>query len=222
MPTIGIVTIDSDENVTVTSVLEATGFQLITIQNKTQLTHISSLVILSENPSNFRSVCEWIASAQEQSAVFTWVFSPNCTEGEKDIFLQLGANGVVDQSGRINELILLVRNFFLRKERTPTNTIWSESHDKLAMKEANLSIIIDGEKEISLTKLEFQAISILFNQVNTAVSYEKLYVSVWGDMYENNRKYRVANLIFHIRGKLGDVEGELIRTIRSKGYMLSI
>lgn len=222
MPTIGIVTIDSDENVTVTSVLEATGFQLITIQNKTQLTHISSLVILSENPSNFRSVCEWIASAQEQSAVFTWVFSPNCTEGEKDIFLQLGANGVVDQSGRINELILLVRNFFLRKERTPANTIWSESHDKLAMKEANLSIIIDGEKEISLTKLEFQAISILFNQVNTAVSYEKLYVSVWGDMYENNRKYRVANLIFHIRGKLGDVEGELIRTIRSKGYMLSI
>ena len=56
-----------------------------------------------------------------------------------------------------------------------------------------------------------------------AIKYEELYKNVWKDT-ANERKYRVANVIFHLRKKIEqDVnKPQYIKTIRSKGYMLTV
>ncbi|MDN3193933.1 winged helix-turn-helix domain-containing protein, partial [Enterococcus faecalis] len=63
----------------------------------------------------------------------------------------------------------------------------------------------------------------LFKHAGQTITYEELYKNVWKDT-ANERKYRVANVIFHLRKKIEqDVnKPQYIKTIRSKGYMLTV
>lgn len=81
-------------------------------------------------------------------------------------------------------------------------------------------------QEVSLTKLEFQTISFLQENIGKAMSYEEIYQAVWQEKHTGspleNRQYRISNLIFHLRKKMeiNNVHPNYIKTVRSKGYML--
>jgi diguanylate cyclase (GGDEF)-like protein len=57
------------------------------------------------------------------------------------------------------------------------------------------------DKEISLTKNEFLFLSILFSSSNYQVSYEKIYLHLWGSEYINKRE-SVKTLVKLLRKKL--------------------
>lgn len=75
----------------------------------------------------------------------------------------------------------------------------------------------------SFNKIEFFTIEYLYKHAGQTITYEELYKNVWKDT-ANERKYRVANVIFHLRKKIEqDVnKPQYIKTIRSKGYMLTV
>ena len=83
-------------------------------------------------------------------------------------------------------------------------TVTKNLSERLYLIAPNLSVCLGSGEEILLTN-------------------EELYKNVWKDT-ANERKYRVANVIFHLRKKIEqDVnKPQYIKTIRSKGYMLTV
>lgn len=224
MHKIGVVTIESMHNLTVNVLLKSNGYCPVEIEKKESIEELDSLIILSEKKEDFSKVCDWIISAQEQFHTFVWVFSAQCSEKERAVYIQLGANGVVNHEEQISELIFLARNVLFKTSHLNLDSVLEETTSNVILKPENLSVIFNGDNEIQLTQLEFQLVNHLYKKVNNAVSYEELNKVLWSGAYDKENRYRVANLVFHIREKFGGGgENEsLLRTVRSKGYMLCL
>nr|WP_236674834.1 winged helix-turn-helix domain-containing protein [Enterococcus sp. BWR-S5] len=87
----------------------------------------------------------------------------------------------------------------------------------------NRSVVIGGDREIGLTKLEYQLLELLFARDGKAVTYEEIHEDVWGKKQTFSRA-RIANLMFHLRQKMevDPLYPKYVRTVRSKGYMLDL
>nr|WP_277989067.1 MULTISPECIES: helix-turn-helix domain-containing protein [Enterococcus] len=84
--------------------------------------------------------------------------------------------------------------------------------------------MIDGDVEVSLTKLEFKLLDVLSQKPKMTFSYDEIEKQVYGSD-SKTRQYRITNLIYHLRRKLERTTGQnkvYIKTVRSRGYMLDI
>lgn len=93
------------------------------------------------------------------------------------------------------------------------------------MNAQNHSIQLPNQTEVSLTNLEYKLLALLDTRVNQAFTYENIYSSIWDSKREtelSEKKYRIANMVFHIRNKLKrhDINPNVLRTVRSVGYLL--
>jgi two-component system alkaline phosphatase synthesis response regulator PhoP len=225
MHKIGIIKNNSKENGTLKSLLKVNGFELIYIDKKGEEENIESIILLNEDPTDFKFVCEWLISTQENFKTFVWLFVPGCKKNEKEVFFQLGANAVIDNEEKVNELVQMIKNYFFRMELMNNTPFNKDSKAAFELHDNNLSVSIDGGNEVSLTKKEFQVLSILYNNANATVTYEKLYKSIWNREYKDIQKYRLANVVYHLREKLEKLEkgkGDSIKTVRTRGYLLNI
>ncbi|WP_256924823.1 winged helix-turn-helix domain-containing protein [Candidatus Enterococcus mansonii] len=194
---------------------------------------MDALIIEETSTLGLKGTCELILELRRNFKALIWVVSQNISKTSKMVYLQLGADGVTDKEVEQEESIIQLSNLLKRvKEKTTTNDEKKKivdikhSEGSLDLIPENLSVMVEGQKEICLTKLEFQIISYLINHSGKAVTYEEIYEHVWKDDYNNcqegNKQYRVSNLIFHLRKKLekDSAKPKYIKTIRSKGYML--
>lgn len=85
-----------------------------------------------------------------------------------------------------------------------------------------MCVLLDNEQTVYLTKLEYRALSILHAASPRAVSYKEMYEEIWGAPYDE-RNYRIANIIFHLRVKLEkNVRNpQIVKTVRSNGYLFN-
>lgn len=199
--------------------------QLLEKENNV-LQHIETLIIDVDRLNNFNWVCEIIMNLRKQTTLPLWILtSSNYTNRtNRIVYLQLGVDGVLDKEHGLDEPILMMRNLMQRfkQQVTPKNTLSSESV-QFKLIPQNLSVSLNHGEEVNLTKLEFLTIEYLHKHARETMTYEDIYENVWNDSY-GNRKYRVSNLVFHLRKKLeSDIEKpKYIKTIRSKGYMLNV
>ncbi|WP_242585598.1 MULTISPECIES: winged helix-turn-helix domain-containing protein [unclassified Enterococcus] len=187
-------------------------------------------IIIEENHSqNIGMICELIILIKKESNPFVWVISNRKNNMNHIVYLQLGADGILDE-----ELDFEVSKLFLtntlnrcknkdgasidRKEQSTKSASGSDFH----LRPCNYSVVLNGT-EINLTKLEFKAIEFLQTQQGVAVSYEEIYKNVW-ENEGNDKQYRVSNLIFHLRQKIETDAARpvYIKTVRSKGYKLAL
>lgn len=189
---------------------------------------IDTLIIEDADLNNINWLCELIMKVRKQSTLPLWVLgsSKENSRTNRIVYLQLGADGIIDPDYEMDESLLMIRNLmkrFKQKERPQIvkDTVSEVTDFKLIPQ--NLSVCLENGKEVSLTKLEFLTIEYLHKHARKTMTYEDIYQNVWNDTYRN-RKYRVSNLVFHLRKKLEiDIEKpNYIKTIRSKGYMLNI
>lgn len=197
---------------------------------------MDALIIEETATFGLKSICELILELRKNVKALIWVFSENLSKTSKMIYLQLGADGVAAKEEEYEESILQLSNILKRvkEEKTTTNNLdfvfeqKNSESSSLELIPNNFSVLLEGESEINLTKLEFQTISFLVQHIGQAVTYEEIYQNVWKDDFNNceegNKQYRVSNLIFHLRKKLevDTAKPKYIKTIRSKGYMLAI
>jgi len=77
-----------------------------------------------------------------------------------------------------------------------------------------------GEREIMLTKTEFDLLHILLEQRDIVLSREYLYEHIWGYNFETNSK-SLDVYIGYLRRKLDDSGDErLLHTVRGVGYVM--
>lgn len=217
MSTIGMAIINAQSNVALYGIIKASGYTVQEITRKDQLKNIDSLVISSDNQADFFQLCEWLINVREMKGCFVWVYTPKFGDQEREAFLQLGANAVIDNPDRIGEISFLIKN---TQARLMPLINQNAGFYPLVLNELNMSIVLDGESEVLLTRLEYQIISLLYRNANTTVTYEQISLVLWEGKLVRDQNYRITNLIFHLRRKLGSKGEALIQTVRSKGYLL--
>lgn len=203
--------------------------KVLTKDNVAQyIDQLDALIIGASPDQDVGYTCQLLMEMKENSSAFVWVLSPQAPQSMRIVYLKLGAMGVLSDECNATEVQLLISNAVGKNKIDDVVTNASEKYlEDIGQKTAielvpkNLSVRIDGSEEIPLTRLEFKTIELLYRNRNVTVSYEELYDSIW-KMGFDNKNYRIANLIFHLRKKMEkDIANPVfIKTIRSKGYML--
>ncbi|MBO0466908.1 response regulator transcription factor [Enterococcus plantarum] len=184
------------------------------------------IIINEQQAQNIGMICELIILLKKKQDTFIWVISERENKMNHIVYLQLGADGIIDNECAPEECQLMITNALNRyKNAHQVNVKRTEkvSNDcQFQLRPCNFSVILNGI-EINLTKLEFKTIEFLQTQQGVAVSYEEIYKNVW-ENDGNDKQYRVSNLIFHLRQKIEKdaAHPEYIKTVRSKGYKLSM
>lgn len=189
------------------------------------------LIIRDDENQWVGNICEMIISFKQNSNVLLWVVSEELEQANRSIYIRLGADGILGNEGEPENLSNLISNMLTSVNKICEINSGAEMELNMeATKESpfklvnsNLSVIVNGEDEISLTKLEFLTIEFLYTNLGKAVSYEDIYKNVWKTAC-GERRYRVSNMIFNLRKKIEQDEHrpQFIKTVRSKGYMLTI
>lgn len=188
---------------------------------------IDGVIIFDEEQKNVGETCNLILKIKNASIPFVWTFSKEIPEVNRLVYLQLGAVGNFHKGCEPEELRLIIRNTMMSRQQlsNPIESMEIPNKKKadVELLSDNRSVVIGGDKEIGLTKLEYQLLELLFSSGGKAVTYEEIHEDVWGRKQTFSRA-RIANLMFHLRQKMevDPLYPKYVRTVRSKGYMLDL
>lgn len=198
------------------------------------------IIIHEEKDSNFSRMCELFLVIKGKFSFYVWIFSEQVSSINRQIYLQLGADSIFGDTHFPEEIALHIKNALDRQKNFYQKSLEAQTnkphylHAKkkeldscFKLNAKNLSLeIVEGKNqgvEISLTRLEYQLLNVLYSRPREAFTYKEIYECLWEENYQEN-PYRISNLVFHIRGKLmkATINPMIISTVRSKGYMLDI
>ena len=229
MAVIGIITLTGTIEPAFIELFDKEELQLETLPDietaKKRAPELSGLIIVDEKQTEIGESCGLITQIREHKELLIWVCGTNISIVNRLIYLQLGVDGNIDLS-EAQECFLIVRNALLRRNIPIKASQPVEKSEYLSpnfeMIPRNQSVLVNGNQEIELTRLEYRILDILSQQPKQTLNYEELYKHLWGTI-SNDRdgKPRLANIVFHLRGKLekNPLNPRLIKTVRSKGYM---
>lgn len=124
---------------------------------------------------------------------------------------ELGAVDYIPKPFHLKELLIRIKNALPKKFTKEKWEIENITIDIQAMR-----VERDGET-FSLTKKEYDILSILINNSPNVVSRNEILDNVWGqNKYPSNRT--IDNTVLKLRQILGDKGPELIHSIRGVGY----
>ncbi|ALS36545.1 two-component system response regulator VicR [Enterococcus rotai] len=197
------------------------------------LNELDAILIKKNDILSSTTIFRLLIEIRKKTTKFLWILSEVKENSERTLFLELGANMVFDSSNNLDEVALIISNNLCTvKGEMKEQIFFSKSFSKKKKNGAsfklipqNLSVLLGDEEEIYLTKQEFKILEILYKHSKTTVTYEEILNEVWKKTNnENYKKYRISNLIFHLRQKLDEHNEShtYIKTVRSKGYMLDI
>jgi len=192
------------------------GYEIAFIGKKEQLAQVDGVVLPLTKKEELPPLVDWLLACQKTPSVFVWVFSTISLDVEQDILMSLGANDVVTNEEQLPRLSLVVKNTFFRLNHTPLSK--KEPQERLLLNPKNQSIWINHTEQ-ELTRKEYQLLNLLYEHRGTCVLYETLIAELWPHS-KSQELYNLTNTIFHLRGKMKHSEELVIKTIRSKGYML--
>ncbi|WP_206911723.1 two-component system, OmpR family, response regulator VicR [Enterococcus sp. DIV0840] len=184
----------------------------------------ADLIIIEEIKTiNSINIINLLFELRKNFSGLIWVLSAKYEEKNEILYYKMGVDGI-SYSDRPSELIhlqltnALKRNF---KISTNSSTISKGKGPSLTLNPINSSVHKEDGQEISLTRSEYNVLNLLMENLDNTVTYEEMLSAIWNDDKRSN-KYRISNLIFHLRSK---VESDLkkpkyIKTVRSKGYRL--
>lgn len=136
---------------------------------------------------------------------------------DKVMGLDSGADDYMTKSFAIEELLARIRVVLKRREKKGHNSHTLEAGNLILYKDEHR--VIFKEKEVSLSKKEFELLSYLMENRGIVLSREKILDHVWGyDFYGDTNVTDVY--IRYLRNKIDQKFGvQFIHTIRGVGYM---
>ncbi|MGX7115612.1 winged helix-turn-helix domain-containing protein [Enterococcus termitis] len=189
------------------------------IEEKMLLTDI--FILCLKEDSEIDSLYEWIKKIRQVNNKDIYVFMESLTKKQQITCLRLGVDAIFDFSVNIEELSLVLLHILKRRFKQITETSIEFSSNAIQIFSEDLSILIDGKKKISLTKLEYRLISYLIKYSGVIVSHEELSLLLWKK--NDSKSYcKLATLVFQLRQKIeiDPKNPRFVQTIRGKGYKL--
>ena len=135
---------------------------------------------------------------------------------DKVLGLDVGANDYLTKPFAIEELLARIRVY--KRSKVGIN------NDKIRVKDIVMDNkahnVMRGEKEIELTKKEYNLLEILIINKNVVLTRSQLIEKVWGYDYIGDTNV-VDVFIRYLRSKIDDgFEDKLITTVRGVGYVV--
>lgn len=199
-------------------------YELINIENEEQLEEIAGLMIFANQIVDYIEVCQWLVSLRSRKPLFVWIVCKDYDDNMKELYCKLARNAMIEviQYDRNSQHLMNkvkqaidFQNSLLsyKKEKEQGETFYLDSQ--------SLKVVIK-DKEIYLTRSEFKLFNILYENLENPVSYEEIIELIWPSIDSKTYKYRLANLVFHLRKKLERQPNIDIQIIRTKGYLLKL
>lgn len=199
--------------------LKTEGYELLTAENgevalgiiPTFEPHIIILDIMMPVMDGYE-LCEVIPEISDASMIML-----TAKDSLKDIVkgLKLGAHDYLVKPFHFEEL--LARIEVQLRNRFP-DLSGQTTKGRVTVDELKKMISLDN-KELNLSPTEYKLLSYLFWNANQTLSKEKILIHVWGYDFEGEDNI-VEVYIRYLREKLGDMDHELIKTVRGLGYRL--
>lgn len=176
-----------------------------------------------KNEESIGQICALLRSIQNRQIPFIFILLKESTKIERLIYLEFGATLVFDQETDPNEFSLIVSNLLCKKENQEQLEIEVKEKEEIHLNKHKLSIILEGNKEVLLTPLEYKLLDLLMQKKKQGSTYEEIYQVLWGEDMGSSR-HRIANLVFLVRHKIekDPINPEYLKTIRTKGYVLGM
>lgn len=218
MYTLGIIMLEYPFDLEMSEKLHSYGFKSKEIKQIDQLSEVDGILISVNQKMNNHTIkgLEWLTTLKkEKCGIPIWLYTDTpLTPIERKLCLHLGANGILVKDSEEEE------NDFIIMKNILGCLVHQESSTLVILNKEAQSLSFNGQPEISFTRLEFRALSFLYDHAGEVVTYQEISVHLWkGERAV--QQYRVANIIFLIRKKLGEEGKNLIRTVRTKGFQLN-
>lgn len=199
------------------SYLEREGYQVIQFYNGTDaLNHVTDKVdlwildiMLGDEISGY-DIIKKIRESYDVPVIFT---SARDQDLDKIIGLELGSDDYVTKPYSPKELVLRVNNIIKRAYATHTEKINYDNYEI----DLDKRLVMENNKEISLTTLEFDLLVMFLKNKNKSFSRNHILETVWGDDYFGSDRV-VDDLVRRLRKKLPHLR---LNTIYGYGYRLS-
>ncbi|WP_375179648.1 winged helix-turn-helix domain-containing protein [Enterococcus rotai] len=189
----------------------------------------SKIIFIKSQEKEIAQTIDLLLSIKSKQ-VFVWVVSEENVQIHM-MFMKLGADGALRATDNIEEIALFVTNLYQKIEKERGNPVPQETtlnlEEQVQLNVQSFSMEIEG-KEIYFTKKEYQLMEYLYTHVGETASYEELVRYLWkeseSELAGEEQKYRIANIVFHIRQKLSKekIKKEIIQTVRSRGYRINL
>lgn len=209
-----VLIVEDDRSITVSlqTILEANGYQVVTAERCLQglmvfASHQPDLVVLDlglpdEDGSYF------LLQVRRESNVPVIVLSARSDESDKVSSLDLGANDYITKPFGSAELLARVRAA-LRSSRLSVQTVSADG----TLSIADLTIDYDrrmvsvGDQKIHLTQTEYNILALLSRNTGKVMTYASIIRQIWGGMDDGSVKKLQVNMA-NIRRKLGCTPGD--------------
>lgn len=209
-----VLIVEDDRSITVSlqTILEANGYQVVTAERCLQglmvfASHQPDLVMLDlglpdEDGSYF------LLQVRRESNVPVIVLSARSDESDKVSSLDLGANDYITKPFGSAELLARVRAA-LRSSRLSVQTVSADG----TLSIADLTIDYDrrmvsvGDQKIHLTQTEYNILALLSQNTGKVMTYASIIRQIWGGMDDGSVKKLQVNMA-NIRRKLGCTPGD--------------
>lgn len=192
--------------------------------------NLKAIIAFENDIKDIPKLCELLILAKEFQDCYVFIISTVSLDTGSMVYLRLGCDFVFNlEEQTVEEVFLVIQNALARLKNAGEDSVKHEkkTDSPLLLIHDNFSVLVAGETEVSLTKLEYKVLDILAQKPNVAFSYEEIYEGLY--KYEEKeageiKTYRVANIIFHLRKKIEESTSspKYIKTVRTKGYMLDV
>lgn len=200
------------------SYMEKEGYEVVPFFNGTEaLEYIGKEkidlwvldIMLGDNVSGY----DIIKKIREFDEVVPVIFtSARDQDLDKIIGLELGSDDYITKPYSPKELMLRIGNI-LKRVYTNSNKIKYENYEI----DIDKRIVLDNNKEVNLTTLEFDLLHMFLNNKGKSFSREDILNKVWGDNYFGSDRV-VDDLVRRLRRKMSKLH---INTIYGFGYRLT-
>lgn len=205
---IGIVNSDNSEELSETINIFETKYLL----NNSDLDGTYDIIIISVSiEKDILSAIDWLIAINSYKSIFSIIIISDSLTNSISIFLKIGANQVIKKS---EMSLLMVKNVIYTLD-----AIKNSFDRKNGLNTDSRSITMDGNEQY-LTNTEYKIFNFLHKNKNKVVSYERISKEIWPNKLEKNKAI-IANIIFNLRKKIKGSNNYTIKTIRSKGYILT-
>lgn len=215
MALLGVVTKEENDSL---SLFESEKRSVIDITQKKQLETIGGLVIVVKQKEELSTAIEWLLACRENPTLFVWVFSLVDLNEELSILMSLGANGVYFEKNSLEFFNFVIENTLTKVEQFSNPSKQIENEQVINFK--NQTVLVNGVEQ-ELTRKEFKLFQILYENKDCCMTYAELQKQIWPNKTDNEL-YLLTNAVFHLREKIRESDFYQIKTIRSKGYLLTI
>lgn len=170
------------------------------------------LLDISLPDGNGFDFCKDVKNKNDISVIFL-----TAREEEADVVngLELGADDYIVKPFRNRELISRIKSALRRNGKG--NMLLKCGDITLNLETGKVS---RGEREIILTKLEYRILTTMLAYPGKLFTREEILAGIWdiSNNFVNDNTLSVT--IKRIREKLGDEDGEIIKTVRGIGYRI--